>query len=210
MKNMNIQRTFIRILILFCSNTWLYAKICKEQGITKCCSNYFFNTTTNQCQICPRGYFDRNCSKKCFLGLFGKECINRCPTECNNTCNFITGICPRNSSGIAENETSTTVKSSLVGRSSYNFMNRSNLLTLSRESSTMLTVYEPQTVNMKTFKYGQQSHKSNTGSIILYIGVTAVVILLFKLLANVMKYCKSWKTDNSEKERNCNPYIDLP
>ncbi|XP_048740085.2 scavenger receptor class F member 1-like [Ostrea edulis] len=82
------------VYLVLAITTCVRCKWCKENQNHICCSNYFLNLTTNQCQLCPDGYFDVNCSKTCYPGLYGFQCLHVCPSECKNTCHYVTGDCP--------------------------------------------------------------------------------------------------------------------
>ncbi|XP_048743080.2 multiple epidermal growth factor-like domains protein 11 [Ostrea edulis] len=62
--------------------------------------------------VCPDGYVDVNCSKTCYPGLYGKECLHPCPSECKNTCHHVTGDCPETTNGYLKISTSVPVGSS--------------------------------------------------------------------------------------------------
>lgn len=42
---------------------------------------------------CPPGWYGANCSEICADGLYGRLCKEQCPSQCNTTCDKISGRC---------------------------------------------------------------------------------------------------------------------
>lgn len=55
--------------------------ICNDSVDRICCNNY--KLKDGICQACPKGTFDRNCSKECSIGYYGLFCKEKC--KCNET-----------------------------------------------------------------------------------------------------------------------------
>lgn len=62
--------------------------------------NQPYNKKPNRCTNfpflieCTPGKYGVNCSQVCPNGFFGRLCEKKCPLECNETCDKISGDCP--------------------------------------------------------------------------------------------------------------------
>ncbi|XP_056000401.1 uncharacterized protein LOC125654560 isoform X2 [Ostrea edulis] len=68
---------------------------CEERELSgDCCPNYYYNTTTRKCTLCPNGFIGINCSEKCQANFHGRGCQKQCPRHSQGLCHHITGECP--------------------------------------------------------------------------------------------------------------------
>eukprot|EP00105_Crassostrea_gigas_P025653 XP_011446289.1 PREDICTED: uncharacterized protein LOC105341442 [Crassostrea gigas] len=56
-----------------------------------CCTSY--KPHRERCIECPPGWYGANCSEICADGLYGRLCKEQCPSQCNTTCDKISGRC---------------------------------------------------------------------------------------------------------------------
>lgn len=66
---------------------------------TECCNNYYYNNGT--CMKCPKGTFDKNCSKQCPEDRYGEFCARTCDCNKNQLCNPVHGCIDKE--GICKN-----------------------------------------------------------------------------------------------------------
>jgi hypothetical protein len=108
---------------------------------------FSFNFDQHLCFIsvvCPDGYFDVNCSRKCYLGLYGRIYHYSCPSKCRDTCHHVTGHCPRVSISTSSPELSNNP----------NMTRKQNTKQTNTESgTTSLFFSSQQTVNIRKSKY---------------------------------------------------------
>ncbi|XP_052719035.1 uncharacterized protein LOC128190864 isoform X2 [Crassostrea angulata] len=81
--------TMLMIVVHVClSSTTIDPNMC---GKGECCIDYTIEG--DQCIVCPNGTHGENCSKLCQDGLYGEKCKKKCPSECNKTCDKVSGSC---------------------------------------------------------------------------------------------------------------------
>lgn len=88
----------------------------------KCCKNIggFLNKTTLRCEVCPRGYFGKNCKIICPPGTYGENCGAKCYCKNVSSCNHITGCegeCKEGYTGLKCNSCSPGYVTSILGDS---------------------------------------------------------------------------------------------
>lgn len=65
-------------------------KLCESEIGLVCCDGYFRDQSTGTCISCKPGYFDVNCSQRCFYPTYGVNCQEEC--SCQKTfCDFSSG-----------------------------------------------------------------------------------------------------------------------
>lgn len=62
-------------------------------------NDLYFLTKLYFLKECSPGKYRNNCSEECTDGFYGLKCRKNCPSECNNTCDKVSGVCPGQGQG---------------------------------------------------------------------------------------------------------------
>uniref|UniRef100_A0A8W8JC96 Uncharacterized protein n=1 Tax=Magallana gigas TaxID=29159 RepID=A0A8W8JC96_MAGGI len=65
-------------------------KLCESESGLVCCDGYSRDQSTGKCISCKPGYFDVNCSQRCFYPTYGVNCQGECSCQ-KKFCNFSSG-----------------------------------------------------------------------------------------------------------------------
>ncbi|XP_061194979.1 multiple epidermal growth factor-like domains protein 10 [Saccostrea echinata] len=74
-----------------------FGNYCKQNCSVNCGVPKTCNRTTGECQGgCQPGWEGLQCDQSCSSDTYGFDCLNNCSTSCiNNTCDSVTGYCPK-------------------------------------------------------------------------------------------------------------------
>ncbi|XP_062590162.1 protein draper-like [Saccostrea cucullata] len=95
---MEIVKTFL--FIAFSSAFFPLISVATEPGLgicggkeDLCCDGYYQENRT--CKVCPRGWYGKNCTRKCPPNSYGELCGETCKCTFEEKCDQVQGCMPR-------------------------------------------------------------------------------------------------------------------